>query len=215
MVDVITIPATLRTEFGKGYSRRVRANDQIPAVIYGHGAEPLHVILPGHEMMLASRNSNAVLEIDVDGEGHLAMIKDVQRHPVRPEILHIDLLTVRRGERVEVEIPVTVEGEVAATAVHNVEENVLLVEADALKVPENVVVDIEGREAGEHIYAADVTLPSGVTLVSDPELLVINVSEPVEQDLGEEPETEDAEVETAQESAEVLGRRVIRVIARP
>ena len=101
MVDVITIPATLRTEFGKGYSRRVRANDQIPAVIYGHGAEPLHVILPGHEMMLASRNSNAVLEIDVDGEGHLAMIKDVQRHPVRPEILHIDLLTVRRGERVE------------------------------------------------------------------------------------------------------------------
>lgn len=202
MVDVITIPATLRTEFGKGYSRRVRANDQIPAVIYGHGAEPLHVILPGHEMMLASRNSNAVLEIDVDGEGHLAMIKDVQRHPVRPEILHIDLLTVRRGERVEVEIPVTVEGEVAATAVHNVEENVLLVEADALKVPENVVVDIEGREAGEHVYAADVTLPSGVTLVSDPELLVINVSEPVEQDLGEEPETEDVEGETAQESAE-------------
>ena len=191
MVDVITIPATLRTEFGKGYSRRVRANDQIPAVIYGHGAEPLHVILPGHEMMLASRNSNAVLEIDVDGEGHLAMIKDVQRHPVRPEILHIDLLTVRRGERVEVEVPVTVEGEVAATAVHNVEENVLLVEADALKVPENVVVDIEGREAGEHVYAADVTLPSGVTLVSDPELLVINVSEPVEQDLGEEPEAED------------------------
>ncbi|NDO78165.1 50S ribosomal protein L25/general stress protein Ctc [Kocuria indica] len=205
MADVITIPATLRTEFGKGYSRRVRANDQIPAVIYGHGAEPLHVILPGHEMMLASRNSNAVLEIDVDGEGHLAMIKDVQRHPVRPEILHIDLLTVRRGERVEVEIPVTVEGEVAATAVHNVEENVLLVEADALKVPENVVVDIEGREAGEHVYAADVTLPAGVTLVSDPELLVVNVSEPVEQDLGEEPETEDAEGaegETAEESAE-------------
>ena len=205
MVDVITIPATLRTEFGKGYSRRVRANDQIPAVIYGHGAEPLHVILPGHEMMLASRNANAVLEINVDGEGHLAMIKDVQRHPVRPEILHIDLLTVRRGERVEVEIPVTVEGEVAATAVHNVEENVLLVEADALKVPENVVVDIEGREAGEHVYAADVTLPSGVTLVSDPEVLVINVSEPVEQDLGEEPETEeteDAEGETSEESAE-------------
>ncbi|RKQ34167.1 50S ribosomal protein L25/general stress protein Ctc [Kocuria tytonis] len=204
MVDVITIPATLRTEFGKGYSRRVRANDQIPAVIYGHGAEPLHVILPGHDMMLASRNPNAVLEINVDGEGHLAMIKEVQRHAVRPEILHIDLLTVRRGERVEVEIPVTVEGEVAPTAIHNVEENVLVVEADALKVPEHVVIDIEGLEVGEHVYAKDVTLPSGVTLVSDPELLVINVSEPVEQDLGEEPATEgeESEGETSEESTE-------------
>lgn len=202
MVDVITIPATLRTEFGKGYARRVRANDKIPAVIYGHGAEPLHVILPGHEMMLASRNSNAVLDINVDGEGHLAMIKEVQRHAVRPEILHIDLLTVRRGERVEVEIPVHVEGEVAPTAIHNVEENVLVVEADALKVPEYLTVDITDLEVGEHVYAKDVTLPGNVTLVSDPELLVINVSEPVEQDLGEEPETEDAEVETAQETAE-------------
>lgn len=191
MVDVITIPATLRTEFGKGYARRVRANDKIPAVIYGHGAEPLHVILPGHEMMLASRNSNAVLDINVDGEGHLAMIKEVQRHAVRPEILHIDLLTVRRGERVEVEIPVHVEGEVAPTAIHNVEENVLVVEADALKVPEYLTVDITDLEVGEHVYAKDVTLPGNVTLVSDPELLVVNVSEPVEQDLGEESETEE------------------------
>ena len=204
MVDIITIPATLRTEFGKGYARRVRANDQIPAVIYGHGAEPLHVILPGHQMMLASRNPNAVLEINVDGEGHLAMIKEVQRHAVRPEILHIDLLTVRRGERVEVEIPVTVEGEVAPTAIHNVEENVLVVEADALKVPEQVAIDIEGLEVGEHVYAKDITLPSGVTLVSDPELLVVNVSEPVEQDLGEEPETEgeESEEEGSEGSAE-------------
>ena len=202
MVDVITIPATLRTDFGKGYARRVRANDQIPAVIYGHGAEPLHVILPGHDMMLASRNPNAVLEINVDGEGHLAMIKEVQRHAVRPEILHIDLLTVRRGERVEVEIPVHVEGEVAPTAIHNVEENVLVVEADALKVPEYLEVDIADLEAGEHVYAKDVTLPGGVTLVSDPELLVVNVSEPIEQDLGEEPETEDEETEGEQSEGE-------------
>ncbi|MDV5999625.1 50S ribosomal protein L25/general stress protein Ctc [Kocuria rhizophila] len=204
MVDVITIPATLRTEFGKGYARRVRANDKIPAVIYGHGAEPLHVILPGHEMMLASRNSNAVLDINVDGEGHLAMIKEVQRHAVRPEILHIDLLTVRRGERVEVEIPVHVEGEVAPTAIHNVEENVLVVEADALKVPEYLTVDITDLEVGEHVYAKDVTLPGNVTLVSDPELLVVNVSEPVEQDLGEESETEEegAEGEKPAESTE-------------
>ncbi|WP_144830913.1 50S ribosomal protein L25/general stress protein Ctc [Kocuria rhizophila] len=205
MVDVITIPATLRTEFGKGYARRVRANDKIPAVIYGHGAEPLHVILPGHEMMLASRNSNAVLDINVDGEGHLAMIKEVQRHAVRPEILHIDLLTVRRGERVEVEIPVHVEGEVAPTAIHNVEENVLVVEADALKVPEYLTVDITDLEVGEHVYAKDVTLPGNVTLVSDPELLVVNVSEPVEQDLGEEPETEEEGEKSAESTEEESG----------
>lgn len=204
MVDIINIPGTLRTEFGKGYARRVRQNSQIPAVIYGHGAEPLHVILPGHDMMLASRNPNAVLEINVDGEGHLAMIKEVQRHAVRPEILHIDLLTVRRGERVEVEIPVHVEGEVAPTAVHNVEENVLVIEADALKVPQSVVVDIEGLEPGEHVYAKDITLPSGVSLISEEELLVINVSEPVQQDLGEEPEEGDesaAGEETADEAS--------------
>lgn len=193
MVDIITIPATLRTEFGKGHSRRVRANDQIPAVVYGHGAEPLHVILPGHRTMLASRNSNAVLEIDVDGDKHLTMIKEVQRHAVRPEILHIDLLTVRRGERVEVEIPVSIEGEAAPTAVHNVEENLLEIEADALRVPESVVVDLAGREPGEHIYAGDITLPQGVTLISDPELLVVHVSEPVAQDLGDESEAEAAE----------------------
>lgn len=202
MVDIINIPGTLRTEFGKGYARRVRQNDQIPAVIYGHGAEPLHVILPGHEMMLASRNSNAVLEINVDGDGHLAMIKEVQRHAVRPEILHIDLLTVRRGERVEVEIPVHIEGEVAPTAVHNVEENVLVIEADALKVPESVVVSIEGLEPGEHVYAKDITLPSGITLVSEDELLVVNVSEPVQQDLGEEPEEGEAAAEGAESSEE-------------
>lgn len=193
MVDIITIPGTLRTEFGKGYSRRVRAANQIPSVIYGHGAQPLHVILPGHQMMLASRNSNAVLEIDVDGDKRLAMIKEVQRHPVRPEILHIDLLAVRRGERVEVEVPVTVEGEVAPTAVHNVEENVLQVEADALRVPEHVVVNIDGLEPGEHVLAGGITLPQGVTLISDPELLVVHVSEPVAQDLGEESEAEAGE----------------------
>ena len=188
MVDIITIPGTLRTEFGKGHSRRVRAANQIPAVIYGHGGQPQHVILPGHQMMLASRNSNAVLEIDVDGDKRLAMIKEVQRHAVRPEILHIDLLAVRRGERVEVEVPVTIEGEVAPTAVHNVEENVLLIEADALRVPEHVIVHIEGLEPGEHVHAGGITLPQGVALVSDRELLVVHGSEPVAQDLGEEPE---------------------------
>ena len=186
MVDTIRIPATARADFGKGYARRIRANNQIPAVVYGHGAEPQHLVIPGHETMLAVRNSNAVLELVVDGDTQLAMVKDVQRHPTRPEILHVDLLTVRRGERVEVEVPVHVVGEVDPTAVHNVEENTLTVEADALNVPEAVTINLDGHGAGDHVHAADVRLPEGVTMVSDPELLVVNVSEPQAQDLGED-----------------------------
>lgn len=195
--------AIKRTDFGKGYSRRVRANGQIPAVIYGHGAEPMHVILPGHQMMLAARNANAVLEIEIEGEKHLGMIKEVQRDPVRQIILHVDLLTVRRGERVQVDVPVTVEGEVAPTAVYNVELNTLLIEVDALKVPESITVNIEGLEAGEHVYASAIELPNGATLPLEDEeaqeLLVVNVSEPIEQDLGEDSEEEGEESETASE----------------
>ncbi|MHC5559954.1 50S ribosomal protein L25/general stress protein Ctc [Kocuria sp. U4B] len=185
MVDTIRIPATSRSDFGKGYARRIRANDQIPAVVYGHGAEPQHVVIPGHETMLAVRNSNAVLELDVEGTTQLVMVKDVQRHATRPEILHIDLLAVRRGEKVQVEVPVHVEGEVAGDAVQNVEENVLVVEAEALHVPEAITIDIEGRAAGQHVHAGDVQLPEGVSLVSDAELIVVNISEPTNEDLGE------------------------------
>ena len=191
MADTIRIPATTRSDFGKGYARRIRNNSQIPAVVYGHGAEPQHVIIPGHETMLAVRHSNAVLELDVEGSTQLVMVKDIQRHATRPEILHIDLLAVRRGERVEVEIPVHVIGEVDPTAVHNVEENTLTVEADALNVPDSVTINLDGHGVGDHVYAADVRLPEGVAMVSDPELLVINVSEPQAQDLGDtEGETE-------------------------
>ncbi|NKE11007.1 50S ribosomal protein L25/general stress protein Ctc, partial [Kocuria subflava] len=171
----------VRTDFGKGYARRIRANDQIPAVIYGHGHDPIHVSLPGHEMMLVARNSNAVIEVLADGE-HLCMLKDVQRHPIRPEILHIDLLTVKRGEKVEVDVPLVLTGEVAPTAMYNQEETSLTVLVDALKVPEQSEVSIEGREPNEHVLASDVELPAGVELVTDAEMLVVNVSEPVEQD---------------------------------
>jgi len=194
MVDTIRIPATTRSDFGKGYARRIRANNQIPAVVYGHGAEPQHVVIPGHETMLAVRNSNAVLELDVEGATQLVMVKDVQRHATRPEILHVDLLAVRRGEKVQVEVPVHVEGEVAGDAVANVEENTIVVEAEALHVPEAVTIDIEGREAGQHVLAGDVQLPSGVTLVADAELIVVNIAAPTNEDLGEgstsEPEAE-------------------------
>lgn len=200
MVDVIRIPGEVRTDFGKGYARRIRANDRIPAVIYGHGHDPIHVSLPGHEMMLVARNSNAVIEVLADGE-HLCMLKDVQRHPIRPEILHIDLLTVKRGEKVEVDVPLVLTGEVAPTAMYNQEETSLTVLVDALKVPEQFEVSIEGREPNQHVLAGDVELPAGVELVTDAEMLVVNVSEPVEQDLGEEEETGE-ETEGAEEAAE-------------
>ena len=191
MADRIKISAEARDDFGKGYARRLRKAGKIPAVIYGHGAEPVHIALPGHETMLAARNPNAVLSVDVDGTNHLTLIKDVQRHAIRPEIYHVDLLTVRRGERVEVEVPVVVEGEVAPGNISTQSESVLLLDVDALDVPEELLVDVTDRQDGEHVTAADVLLPEDVTLVSDPELIVVNVSAEVEQDLGEEQETEE------------------------
>ena len=185
MSDTIKISATVRSDFGKGYARRIRMAGDIPAVIYGHGEEPKHVVLPGHATTLAARVPNAILDLDIEGESHLAMIKDIQRHAIRPVLQHIDLLTVKRGERVEIEVPVHVEGEPAVGAVANQEETVLLVEADALKAPEALTVSIEGREAGAHVLASDVELPSGVTLVADAELLIVNVSEPEELDVPE------------------------------
>ncbi|WP_237198671.1 50S ribosomal protein L25/general stress protein Ctc [Rothia nasimurium] len=203
MSETIKISATVRTDFGKGYARRIRMAGDIPAVIYGHGEEPKHVVLPGHATTLAARVPNAILDLDIEGDSHLAMIKDIQRHPIRPELQHIDLLTVKRGERVEIEVPVHVEGEPAVGAVANQEETVLLVEADALKAPEALVVNIEGREAGAHVHASDVELPVGVTLVADAELLVVNISEPEELDVPEVGEEGENAPEGAEADAQV------------
>lgn len=189
------IAATLREDFGKGYARRIRMAGDIPAVIYGHGEDPKHVVLPGHETTLAAREANAIFDLDIEGDSVLAMVKDIQRHPIRPEIQHMDLLIVKRGERVEIEIPVQVEGEVAEGAVANQEEMNLLVEADALKSPEAIVVNIEGRNVGEHVLAGDIELPEDVTLVADAELLVVNVSEPQALDVPEPGEEGDTDAE--------------------
>jgi large subunit ribosomal protein L25 len=171
------LAAELRTEFGKGYARRARMNHQIPAVIYGHGAEPIHVTLPAKATTLAVRTANALLSLDINGEGHLALVKDVQRDPVKQIIEHIDLLTVRQGEKVTVDVPVHVEGETAPGTVHNLELNVVSLEAEATHLPESVVVSIEGRGAGEHIHASDLVLPKGSALLTDAEALVVNISE--------------------------------------
>lgn len=199
MADTTKVPGEVRTDFGKGYARRIRQADKIPAVIYGAGHDPIHVSLPGHDMMLISRNANAVIEVLADdGQKHLAMLKDIQRHPIRPEIYHIDLLTVKRGQKVEVDLTINVTGEVDPSAIYTQEETTITVMADALNVPEQVELDIEGRTPGEHALVSDIVVPSGVEVLTDPETMVINVSEPIEQDLGEETEDEETEGESSE-----------------
>ncbi|WP_285243681.1 50S ribosomal protein L25/general stress protein Ctc [Pseudarthrobacter sp. fls2-241-R2A-127] len=194
------LAAELRTEFGKGYARRARMANLIPAVIYGHGAEPIHITLPAKATTLAVRTANALLSLDINGEGHLALVKDIQRDPVKQIIEHIDLLTVRKGEKVTVDVPVHVEGESAPGTVHNLELTVVSLEAEATHLPESVVVDIEGRGAGEHIHGSDLVLPKGTVLLTDAEALVVNISEAVE--IAVEEETEGASEGAAEESSE-------------
>lgn len=182
------LAAEIRTEFGKGAARRARRADLIPAVIYGHGAEPIHITLPERPTTRAARNSNALLTLDIHGEEHLALIKDIQRDPLLQIIEHLDLLTVRRGEKVVVDVPVILHGEVAPGAVSNQEEVTVSIEAEATHIPEHIVFSIEGRKVGAHVHASDLELPKGSTLLTDPEMLIVNISEPTVQDLGAEAE---------------------------
>ena len=196
------LAAEARTEFGKGFARRARAAGQIPAVIYGHGAEPVHITLPAKATTLAVRVPNALLSLDLNGEGHLALVKDVQRDPIKQIIEHIDLLTVRQGEKVTVDVPVHTTGETAPGTVHNLELTVVSLEAEATHLPEAVEVNIEGRAAGEHIHASDLALPKGAVLLTDAEALVVNISEaaaPAEEEEGaaEEAAAEEAPAEEA------------------
>ena len=171
------LTAELRTEFGKGFARRARMAGQIPAVIYGHGAEPIHINLPGRATTLAVRVSNALLAIDVDGEQHLTLVKDIQRDPVKQIIEHVDLQTVKAGEKVTVDIAIHVSGEVVPGAVASLEATTVSLEAEATHVPTAVEVDIEGRKAGENIHASDLVLPKGSTLLTEGDTLVVRISE--------------------------------------
>ncbi|BCW35317.1 50S ribosomal protein L25 [Arthrobacter sp. StoSoilA2] len=171
------LTAELRTEFGKGFARRARMAGQIPAVIYGHGAEPIHINLPGRATTLAVRVSNALLAIDVDGEKHLTLVKDIQRDPVKQIIEHVDLQTVQAGEKVTVDIAIHVSGEVAPGAVASLEATTVSLEAEATHVPTAVEVDIEGRKAGENIHASDLVLPKGSTLLTEGDTLVVRIAE--------------------------------------
>ncbi|WP_460775004.1 50S ribosomal protein L25/general stress protein Ctc [Microbacterium sp. GXF7504] len=172
------VAAELRTQFGKGFARRLRAAGQIPAVLYGHGTDPLHLALPGHQMLLLVRHANAVLELSVDGTDHLALVKDVQKDPVSQIIEHIDLLVVKKGEKVQVSVPVTVVGEAAPGTIVNLDATTISLEVEATHIPEHVEVSVEGLEEGAHITAADLTLPKGASLAVDGETLVVAVSAP-------------------------------------
>ena len=150
-----------RTQFGKGAARKIRRDNKIPAVMYGHGTEPVHITLPGHHSMLALKQSNALLTIVLDGEEQLALAKDVQRDPIKPVIEHVDLVIVRRGEKVVVDVPVHLEGEAAAETVVTTDHSTLQLEVEATHIPESITVSVEGLEAGTQVLAGQVELPEG------------------------------------------------------
>ncbi len=173
------ITAETRTEFGKGAARRIRRDDKIPAVIYGHGNDPIHVILPGHQTMMALKNggANALLTLDVEGTEQLALTKDVQIDPIRRQIEHVDFVSVKRGEKVTVDVPIHVVGDAAPETLVVTENSVLSVEAEATHIPEFLEVSVEGAAVGTLIHAKDLKLPKGTTLLADDELLIINVTQ--------------------------------------
>jgi large subunit ribosomal protein L25 len=181
-----------RTEFGKGAARRIRRDKKVPAVLYGHGSEPRHISLPGHELMLALKTANVLLTLDFDGDTELALPKDVQRDPIKGFLEHVDLVLVRRGEKVTVELAVHIVGEAAPETFVNVEQQTLSVEAEATNIPTGVEVSVAGLTVGSQIHAKDVALPEGVTLVTDEDALVVNVSAAT---TAEEMEAELAEAE--------------------
>lgn len=199
--DMIYLDASVRTEFGKGPARRARRDGFIPAVLYGHGGDTMHLSLPGHKTWLALRGSpNAVVTLKYDGGEQLALTRDIQVDPVRREIKHVDLLGIKRGEKVSVEIPVVVEGEPAPDTIHTLELQTVLINAEAMSLPEEIVANIEGLNVGDAVRAADLHLPEGAELEQDPEDVFVLIYEP---EIEEEEEDEEAEAtEAAEEAAE-------------
>ncbi len=178
MSETEKIAAETRTEFGKGAARRIRRDNKIPAVIYGHGADPLHVTLPGHQTMMALKHggSNALLALDFDGTEHLALTKQVQVDPIRRVIEHIDFVTVTRGEKVTVDVAIHVVGDAAPDTLVVTENNTIQVEAEATHIPESIEVSVDKLPAGSQILAKDLVLPKGTTLAADEDLLIVNVT---------------------------------------
>jgi large subunit ribosomal protein L25 len=198
-VPEVRIAAEPRTEFGKGAARRTRRGGRVPAIIYGHGTDTRHITLPGHDLMLALKTPNVLIRVDgLSGGNQLTLPKAIQRDPIRGFIEHVDLIMVRRGEKVTVEVPVQVTGEVFSGGLLDQQLVQVAVEAEATNIPGAFEVDVEGWEIGADIHAGELTMPAGVTLVTDPEALVVHVlaaptAEQLEAELGEVPAAEEAE----------------------
>ena len=180
------VVAELRDQFGKGFARRMRAAGKIPAVIYGHGTDPVHVALPGHQVTLIVRRANALLELDIAGKAELALVKDIQRDPVRQIIEHIDLLLVKKGEKIQVDVPITVVGESASGTIATLDAVSIALEVEATHIPTSIEINIEGMEEGQHITAADLKLPKGATLAADGDVLIVAVSVPAAEAAAED-----------------------------
>ncbi|PSL04712.1 LSU ribosomal protein L25P [Haloactinopolyspora alba] len=201
----VKIAAELRTEFGKGAARRLRRSEKVPAVLYGHGTDPVHLSLPGHDTMLAMKTANVLINLDIQGrKSELALPKHVQRDPLKGFIEHVDLLLVKRGEKVTVDIPVVVTGDAAPGTMVSLENTTVSVEAEATHLPESIEVSVDELEEGTQIHAKDLVLASGSTLAADEELLIVNITAtPTEADLeAEEPTEEAAEAGAAEEGEE-------------
>jgi large subunit ribosomal protein L25 len=195
------VVAEARESFGKGHARRLRAAGKIPAVLYGHGTDPQHVALPGHQVSLLIRRANALLELDLAGKSQLALVKDVQKDPVHQIIEHIDLLVVRRGEKITVDVPVVVVGEPQSGTMAALDNATVTLEVEATHIPENVEVDVDEKEDGYRVTAADLVLPRGAALVTDPEALIVAVSVPLAT-LAAEEEIAEADAAVAEEQSD-------------
>ena len=197
------IKAEARTEFGKGAARRIRRQDKVPAVVYGHGNDPIHLTLPGHETMMALKRggANSLLEIDIDGKSQLALAREIQVDPIKRHLEHIDFVAVRKGEKVVVDVQIHIVGQAGPDTLVVTENATVQIEAEATHIPEQIEVDIQGATAGTLIHASDLKLPSGSTLLVDGETLVINVTEQMSA-AALESELEEAEAEAGIERDE-------------
>jgi large subunit ribosomal protein L25 len=173
---LVAIP---RTKFGKGAARTIRREHNIPAVMYGHGTDPVHISLPGHQTMLALKVSNVLLTIEIDGKDHLALAKDIQRDPIKPLIEHVDLVVVRKGEKVNVDVPIHLVGTAAVETVVSLENNTVELAVEATHIPDHIDVSIEGLTAGTQIHAAALELPKGAELLTDTEALIVNITQAI------------------------------------
>jgi large subunit ribosomal protein L25 len=200
-VSEVRIAAVPRSEFGKGAARQVRREGRVPAVLYGHGTDPRHVSLPGHDVLLALRTPNVLIRLEgLPGGNELALPKAIQRDPIKGSIEHVDLILVRRGEKVTIEVPINVSGEVNPDGMLDQQLVQISIEAEATNIPTGIDVNVDGMDVGDAVHAGDLTLPEGSTLAVDDEILVLHViaaptAAQMEADLGIEPsETEDVPV---------------------